>query len=190
MPPRLVQQLNTASVNRQALQQVARRQNSNASALRPDVPVRRVPPPLPPTATSIPVPVQDVQYDDPRQAGMAGIGRAHLQPPVPAESASDTDFQQTQTAHEIPHVEAESTGGQVDEAPVTEEESITSQILADHIADEDGLVHDAGPLTQEQEAAWTMDILANAMNEDEVTAGFDLPPSYFEATGIIDNEES
>ena len=190
MPPRLAQQLNTASVNRQALQQVARRQISNASALRPDVPLRRVPPPLPPTATSIPVPVQDVQYDDPRQAGMAGIGRAHLQPPVPAESASDTDFQPTQTAHEIPHVEAESTGGQVDEAPVTEEESITSQILADHIADEDGLVHDAGPLTQEQEAAWTMDILANAMNEDDVTAGFDLPPSYFEATGIIDNEES
>ena len=190
MPPRLVQQLNTASINRQALQQVARRQTSNAGSLRPDVPIRRVPPPLPPTATSTPVPVQNVQYDDPRQAGMAGIGRAHLQPPVPAESASDTDSQQTQAAYEINHVPAERTGGQVEEAPVTEEESITSQILADHTADEDGLVHDAGPLTQEQEAAWTMDILANAMNEDEVTAGFDLPPSYFEATGIIDNEES
>ena len=57
-------------------------------------------------------------------------------------------------------------------------------------ASSDGLVHDAGPLTQEQENAWTMDILANAINEDDVAAGFDLPPSYFEATGILDHEES
>jgi len=136
----------------------------------------------------MPVPVQNLQYDDPRQAGMAGIGRAHLQPPIPTESASVIEPEQTQPESELPHAEVETTVVQADEVPVAQDESITSQVLADHTAEDDGLVHDAGPLTQEQEAAWTMDILANAMNEDDVTAGFDLPPSYFEATGIIDNE--
>ncbi|WFD23910.1 hypothetical protein MEQU1_002604 [Malassezia equina] len=52
----------------------------------------------------------------------------------------------------------------------------------------DNLVHDAGPLTREQEEAWTRDILAHAFNEDDMAQGFDLPPSYFEATGIQDME--
>lgn len=188
MPPRFVQQLNTASVNRQAGQHLAPRRASNAGSLRPDVPVRRVPPPLPSAVPVMPVPVQNLQYDDPRQAGMAGIGRAHLQPPIPTESASVIEPEQTQPESELPHAEVETTVVQADEVPVAQDESITSQVLADHTAEDDGLVHDAGPLTQEQEFAWTMDILANAMNEDDVTAGFDLPPSYFEATGIIDNE--
>jgi len=50
-------------------------------------------------------------------------------------------------------------------------------------------VHDAGPLTREQEEAWTRDILAHAFNEDDIIQGFDLPPSYFEATGIQDTDE-
>lgn len=54
---------------------------------------------------------------------------------------------------------------------------------------DDHLVHDAGPLTREQEEAWTRDILAHAFNEDDIAQGFDLPPSYFEATGIQDADE-
>lgn len=49
-------------------------------------------------------------------------------------------------------------------------------------------IHDAGPLTAEQEQAWTMDILANAFDDDGGDA-FELPPSYFEAVGIEDHDE-
>lgn len=45
-------------------------------------------------------------------------------------------------------------------------------------------MHDAGPLNAEQEQAWTQDILAHAFDEDGNDDGFDLPPSYFEATGL------
>lgn len=53
----------------------------------------------------------------------------------------------------------------------------------------DHLEHDAGPLTREQEEAWTRDILAHAFNEEDIPQGFDLPPSYFEATGIQDMDD-
>ena len=45
---------------------------------------------------------------------------------------------------------------------------------------------DAGGLTQEEENAWTMNILENALGDidDDVP---ELPPSYFEATGIRDD---
>ena len=55
-------------------------------------------------------------------------------------------------------------------------------------ASADTSIHDAGPLTAEQEQAWTMDILANAFDDDGGDA-FELPPSYFEATGIEDHDE-
>lgn len=53
---------------------------------------------------------------------------------------------------------------------------------------QDSGMHDAGPLTAEQEQAWTMDILANAFDDDGNDA-LELPPSYFEATGIQDHDE-
>ncbi|PKI82484.1 hypothetical protein MVES_003694 [Malassezia vespertilionis] len=53
---------------------------------------------------------------------------------------------------------------------------------------ESASLRDAGPMSQEEEQAWTMDILSNALNDDD-GADFELPPSYFEATGIEDHEE-
>ncbi|WFC99837.1 hypothetical protein MYAM1_002583 [Malassezia yamatoensis] len=57
-----------------------------------------------------------------------------------------------------------------------------------NVLDREGEIHDAGPLTVEQEQAWTMDILSNAF-EDEAQDTFELPPSYFEAVGIADHDE-
>ncbi|WFD43782.1 hypothetical protein MPSI1_002446 [Malassezia psittaci] len=64
--------------------------------------------------------------------------------------------------------------------------SITPQPI--NVLDREGEIHDAGPLTAEQEQAWTMDILSNAF-EDDAEDAFELPPSYFEAVGIADRDE-
>lgn len=47
-------------------------------------------------------------------------------------------------------------------------------------------MHDAGGLTRDEENAWSMNILENELADgsDDVP---ELPPSYFEATGIRDD---
>ncbi|WFD36997.1 hypothetical protein MCUN1_003889 [Malassezia cuniculi] len=49
-------------------------------------------------------------------------------------------------------------------------------------------VHDAGALTHEEEYQWTMNMLENALHGHDDTHALELPPSYFEATGIRDVE--
>ncbi|WFD31163.1 hypothetical protein MSPP1_002197 [Malassezia sp. CBS 17886] len=81
-----------------------------------------------------------------------------------------------------PHVS--SSGGL---APIPDEDQALT--TADLLGPGDGDVRDAGPLSEEQEAAWTMDLIQNSMYEETGDAAFELPPSYFEATGINDRDE-
>ena len=49
-------------------------------------------------------------------------------------------------------------------------------------------IHDAGPMSLEEEEAWTRNVLANAFQDVDDNNALELPPSYFEATGIRDEE--
>lgn len=156
---------------------------------------------------------------DPAMAGVAGIGRAHLPgaaphtpasraptpPPAPAAGAQtpallsspgpasdlgmDTETLQNpydpRTPPRLP--ERPSMPASALSSP-GREPSMPQAPAQGGPPPEDTGIHDAGPLTAEQEQAWTMDILANAFDDDDGDA-FELPPSYFEATGIQDNDE-
>ena len=120
-----------------------------------------------------PVPPLPTESDTPETTSVSDIASM-------AGNGADVDTtSETSSAH--------SRYGQIATQPVDETAMLPP--IPDYTP-RDGLIHDAGPLTQEQEQAWTIDILANDFSEDEMAAGFDLPPSYFEATGIRDNEEA
>ena len=131
--------------------------------------------------------------------GAAAPDAAPLSPTSPIDSGSSS----RQTSHAPAHASESPAGTGQDQAtdssdavsiygpPVHEDLGYMREPPLPNGADAPGdhAVQDAGPLTQEQEFAWTMDILANAFNDDDVAGGIELPPSYFEATGIQDNEE-
>ena len=43
-------------------------------------------------------------------------------------------------------------------------------------------------MSLEEEEAWTRNVLANAFQDVDDNNALELPPSYFEATGIRDEE--
>lgn len=240
MPPRLMQNLSSATIRRGSRQRVGMRHSSISNIPEVGSPAHRVPPAVSPPSSQAQSPAPSIRsFDDPRFAGTAGIGRSHLPgahmsrrpsatstvfsntpaitashshdhvPAAPARPVPPTPTSQSQATMAESGVEASDVSvsahapvreeptpdtPRVQGPPVSETASMqasdTTAATPSQPVEDDGIIHDAGPLTQEQENAWTMDILANAMNEDDMSAGFDLPPSYFEATGIMDNEES
>lgn len=161
------------------------RRTSIASAGR--VAGRPMPPPMP---------------MDPHAAGVAGIGRAHLpgadpsaapppHPALPDPGALHNPYDDSTPAPApAPAPATPPRPTQPAAAPQPAEASMPQPAAyAESLAPPpDDAPHDAGPLTAEQEQAWTMDILANAYDDDGAGA-FELPPSYFEATGIEDHDE-
>lgn len=138
-----------------------------------------------------PVPHPAVQPAVPAPAAPAA--RA---PPLPARPATDIRPSRVGSPASRPSAPAGSlpadTGADTEHSIISDYADNESRTTADDSAAASstpaGIVHDAGGLTQEEEYAWTMNVLENALADAGAANDLELPPSYFEATGIRDVE--